>query len=109
MARIIDLSVLIQDALEFKLPNEEIFVIPGEVNTDFVLKMYKMQQELANVNGFEEQLKGLQEIVLLILQQDASKSINLKYIRDNLKDIRYLRIIMEEMMKHINEIQNDPN
>lgn len=109
MAKIIDLSVLIQEPLVFTLPNKDEFTIPGEVNTDFVLKIYKLQQDLQNVKGFEEQLKGLQKIVLLILQQDKSKDIDLKYVQDNLSDIRYLKIIMEEMMKHINEIQSDPN
>lgn len=109
MAKIIDLSVLVQEPLVFTLPNKEEFTIPGEVNTDFVLRIYKQQEELRNVEGFEEQLKGLQNIVLTILQLDKSKTINLKYIQENLTDIRYLKIIMEEMMKHINEIQNDPN
>lgn len=109
MAKIIDLSVLVQEPLVFTLPNKEEFTIPGEVNTDFVLRIYKQQEELRNVEGFEEQLKGLQSIVLTILQLDKSKNIDLKYIQDNLTDVRYLRIIMEEMMKHINEIQNDPN
>lgn len=109
MAKIIDLSVLVQEPLIFTLPNKEEFTIPGEVNTDFVLKIYKLQQNLGKVVEFEEQLIGLQEIALLILQQDKSKNINLKYIKDNLSDIRYLKIIMEAMMKHINEIQNDPN
>ena len=109
MAKIIDLSVLIQEPLQFKIPNGDEFTIPGEVNTDFVLRIYKQQQDLQNVKSFEEQLKGLQEIVLLILQQDKSKDIDLKYVQDNLSDIRYLKIIMEEMMKHINEIQKDPN
>lgn len=109
MAKIIDLSVLVQEPLVFTLPNKEEFTIPGEVNTDFVLRIYKQQEELRNVKGFEEQLKGLQRIVLTILQLDKSKDIDFKYIQENLTDVRYLRIIMEEMMKHINEIQNDPN
>lgn len=109
MAKIIDLSVLQQEELIFKLPNGEEFTIPGEVNTDFVLKMYKQQEELQKADGFEAQLKGLQSIVVTILQLDKSKTINLKYIQENLTDIRYLRVIMEKMMEHINEIQNDPN
>lgn len=109
MAKIIDLSLLVQEALEFTLPNKETFTIPGEVNTDFVLKIYKQQEELQKADGFEAQLKGLQNIVKTILELDKSKTINLKYVQDNLSDIRYLKIIMEEMMKHINEIQKDPN
>ena len=109
MAKIIDLSVLIQEPLVFTLPNKEEFTIPGEVNTDFVLKIYKQQADLQNADGFEEQLNGLQNIVLSILQLDKSKNINLKYIQENLCDIRFLKIIMEEMMKHINQIQNDEN
>ncbi|MSU01410.1 hypothetical protein [Tissierella pigra] len=109
MAKIVDLSVLVQEPLIFTLPNKEEFRIPGEVNTDFVLKMYKQQEELQKADGFEAQLKGLQSIVLTILQLDKSKNINLKYIQENLCDIRFLRVIMEEMMKHINEIQNDEN
>ncbi|MCK9443153.1 MAG: hypothetical protein M0Q14_01265 [Tissierellaceae bacterium] len=111
MAKIIDLSVLQQEELIFKMPpgSDDEFTIPGEVNTDFVLKIYKQQEELQKADGFEAQLKGLQSIVLTILQLDKSKTINLKYIQENLTDIRYLRVIMEAMMKHINEIQNDPN
>ncbi|WP_313757189.1 hypothetical protein [Tissierella sp.] len=109
MAKIIDLSVLVQEPLVFTLPNKDEFNIPGEVNTDFVLKIYKQQAELQKADGFESQLKGLQSIVLTILQLDKSKTINLKYIQENLTDIRYLKIIMEEMMKHINEVQNNPN
>lgn len=109
MAKIIDLSVLVQEPLIFTLTNKEEFTIPGEVNTDFVLKIYKQQEELGKADGFEAQLKGLQSIVLTILQLDKSKNINLKYIQENLSDIRFLKVIMEEMMKHINEVQNDPN
>lgn len=109
MAKIIDLSVMVQEPLIFTLPNKEEFTIPGEVNTDFVLKIYKLQQDLGKALEFEEQLKGLQEIALLILQQDKSKNINLKYVKDNLSDIRYLKIIMEKMMEHINEIQSNEN
>ena len=109
MAKIIDLSVLIQEPLVFTLPNKDEFTIPGEVNTQFVLEIYKKQEQLQAMEGFEEKLKGLQEIVLSILNLDKSKNIDIKYIQDNLSDIRYLKIIMEEMMKHINEIQENPN
>lgn len=110
MAKIIDLSILIQEPLQFKLPNGDEFTIPGEVNTDFVMRIYKLQGELQKATDFEEQLKGLQDIVLTILKLDLSKKdINLKYVKDNLTDIRYLKIIMEEMMKHINTIQEDEN
>lgn len=110
MAKIIDLSVLVQEPLIFKMPKcDDVFEIPGEISTDFTIKMFKYSQDMRSMENDIEALDKLKEMVLDILSLDESKKIDIEYINENLKDIRYLKLIVSKMMEHIRNIAEDPN
>ncbi len=51
MAKIVDLSVIQQEPLIFKMPPDcetEIkeFTVPGEISTQFVFKLYKLYEDM---------------------------------------------------------------
>lgn len=112
MAKIIDLSVIQQEPLIFKVPNGDEFIVPGEVSTGFVMKMNKMYEDMHKEDIDDmDKLKMMKQIVIEILKLDKNNEItvNMKYIDENLDDIRYLQAIIEAMSKHITEIQSDEN
>ncbi|MGF7057185.1 hypothetical protein [Brassicibacter mesophilus] len=110
MANIIDLSVLVQEPLIFKMPKcEDVFEIPGEISTEFTIKMFKYSQDMEKLKDEIEALDKLKQMVLDILSLDESKEIDMTYIDKNLKDLRYLKLIVSKMMEHIREISQDPN
>lgn len=113
MAKIVDLSVLAQEPLQIKMPHcDDVFTIPGEVSTNFVFNLYKMYEDMNNKDIDEiEKIKIVKKIVIEILKLDKenAKKINMKYIDDNLDSITYLNTIIQAMMEHITEIQEDEN
>lgn len=112
MAKIIDLSVIQQEPLIFKIPNGDEFTIPGEVSTNFVTKIFKLYNDMNKQNIDDMQMiKIMKEIVVEILKLDKEnrEKVNIKYIDEHLDDVRYLKLIVESMMKHITEIQQNEN
>ncbi len=112
MAKIVDLSVLQQEPLIFKIPNGDEFTIAGEISTSFVMKMNKMYQDMNQENmDNEDKIKMMKQIIIEILKLDKEngKKVNMAYIDKNLDDMRYIDIIINNMMEHITEIQNDEN
>lgn len=110
MSKIIDLSVLHQEPLEIKIPNGDVFKIPGEISTKFTIRLMKYQQDVQKLKNDEKAFELMQELVVDILNLDKSKEdIDVEYIRENLDDVRYLKLIIEGMMKHMKEISEDPN
>lgn len=110
MSNIIDLSVLIQEPIIFKMPkNGDVFEIPGEIDTGFTIKMFKYSKDMQNVTDDLQAVDKLKQMVLDILKLDESKEVGMEYIDKNLKDIRYLKLIVEKTMDHIRNISQDPN
>lgn len=110
MSNIVDLSLFEKETLPFKLPNGEIFTVPGEVSTKFVIKMSSYYKKLEGIEDYEKALEMMQDIVKDILNLDKSREdIDIDYVKDNLDSVGYLKAIIDNMMKHIQEISNDPN
>ncbi len=115
MAKIIDLGTMIKEPLIFKMPHcEDEFTIPGEVSTQFVFRMSKMNEDLIDPEKTPDDLakiKTLQRMVIEILKLDKANAdkVNMKYINENLDSMTYLRIITEAMTEHIMQINEDEN
>lgn len=109
MSKIIDLSVLVHEPLIFKDIKGEEYKIPGEMDLDFMLKLNAYQEKIKKVKNDEESIQLGRQMMVDILSLDKSKSITMDLIKDRFNDIRYMKIIIEETMKFINEIVKDPN
>ncbi|OCZ52191.1 hypothetical protein [Dehalobacter sp. TeCB1] len=109
MSKIIDLSVLVHEPLIFRDTTGEEYVIPGEVDLGFVIKLTAYQEQVAKIKNETEAIKKAQELIVDILNLDQSKKITLDFVKERFNDIRYIKLIIESMMSFINEIVNDPN
>lgn len=109
MSRIIDLSVLVKDPLVFKDTKGELYTIPGEISTKFVIKLSKCAQDIQKLKDDETAFEKMQEIVADILSLDKTKSITVDFVKERFDDVRFLKVIVSEMMNHVKEIANDPN
>lgn len=109
MSKIIDLSLLVREPLIFKDIKGEEYVIPGEIDLDFMLKLNAYQQKIKNVNNEEDSINLGRQMMIDILSLDKSKHITIDLIKERFNDIRHMRIIIEQTMLFINEIVKDPN
>ncbi|MBZ4664468.1 MAG: hypothetical protein JG776_2186 [Caloramator sp.] len=109
MSKIIDLSVLVKDPLIFKDTQGESYTIPGEISTQFVIKLSKYAADIQKIKDEAVALEKMQQIVTDILSLDKSKNITIDFVKERFDDIRFLKIIISEMMKHVKEIAEDPN
>ncbi|MGF7184966.1 hypothetical protein GGQ84_001051 [Desulfitispora alkaliphila] len=110
MSQYVDLGLLVREPLIFKSPNgKEEYTIPGELNTEFVLKMTKYYKDVTKIDNDEEAFKKMKQLVLDILSLDKSKNIDMKHIEDNFSDFRVMRAVIEHTMKHIQSISEDEN
>jgi len=107
--KIIDLGLLVQEPLIFKDTTGELYTIPGEVSTKLYIKLTKLCEDIKKITDEEEGFTKLQEIVTEILSLDKSKKIDIDYVKERFDDLRFLQVIVNEMMKHISEISNSPD
>jgi len=109
MSRIVDLSLLIKEPLIIKDIQGDEYKIEGNISTAFVIKLTKYVEDIKKINDEAQALEKMKELVVDILNQDKTKNVDLKLIDERFDDVRYLKIIIKEMMKHVKEIANDPN
>ena len=109
MSKIIDLSILVKDPLIFKDTKGDIYTIPGEISTKFVIKLSKYAQDIHVLKDEEKAFEKMQEIVVDILSLDKTKEITLDFVKERFDDIRFLKVIVQELMNHVKEVANDPN
>lgn len=109
MSKIIDLSVLVRKPLIFKDTQGDTYTIPGEISTQFVIKLSKYAQDIKNIKDEEKAFEKMQQIVADILNLDKSKDVTLEFVKERFDDVRFLKIIVDEAMKHVKEIAEDPN
>lgn len=107
--KIIDLGLLVKEPLIFKDVQGDLYTIPGNISTKLYIKLTKLCEDIKTIKGEEEGFTKLQEIVVEILSLDKSKTIDVEFVKDRFDDLRYLQVIVNEMMKHISEITTDPN
>ncbi|SHK42305.1 hypothetical protein [Desulforamulus aeronauticus] len=109
MSKIIDLSVLLREPLIFRDIKGEEYVIPGEIDLDFMLKLNAYQQKITKVEKEEDSINLGRKMMIDILSLDKSKNITMDLIKERFNDIRHMKIILEQTMLFINEIVKDPN
>ena len=109
MSKIIDLSLLFREPLIFKDIKGEEYVIPGEIDLDFMLKLNAYQQKIKMVEKEEDSIHLGRQIMIDILSLDKSKNITLELIKERFNDIPHMKIIIEQTILFINEIAKDPN
>ncbi|EHQ90167.1 hypothetical protein [Desulfosporosinus youngiae] len=109
MAKIIDLSVLVRDPLIFRDIKGEEYVIPGEVDLDFMLKINAYQERIKKVTKEEDSINLGRQMMIDILALDKSKDITMDLIKERFNDIRHMKIIIEQTILFIRDIVKDPN
>lgn len=109
MGRIIDLGLLVREPLIFRDTKGEEYTIPGEVDLGFVMKLYTYQENITQLKSEIEAIKKSQEMVVDILSLDRSKNITFDFVKERFNDIRFIKAIIEETIKFIQEITQDPN
>ena len=109
MGKIIDLSILEKEPLIFKGLDGEKYTIPGNISTKFTIKLTHYQQQMQKIKKDEEALEKIKELVVDILNLDKSKNVDMEYLDKHFDDIRVLKLIIQKMIEHIQEITADPN
>ena len=109
MGKIIDLGILVKEPLIFKDTHGDTYTIPGEISTQFVIKLSKYAQDTKDIKNEEKAFEKIQEIVVDILNLDKSKNVSLDFVKERFDDVRFLKVIVNEMIKHVKEIADDPN
>ncbi len=109
MSKIVDLSVLIKEPLIFKDIRGDEYKIEGSISTEFVIKLTKYAEDIRKLRNEADALGKMKELVIDILNMDKTKKVDMDLINERFDDIRFLKIIIQEMMKHVQDIANDPN
>lgn len=109
MSKIIDLGVLVKEPLVFKRTDEEKYTIPGEISTQFVIRLSHYSQQIKEIKDEAEALEKMQALCVDILNLDKTKSVTLDYLKEHFDNIQMLKVIISETMKHVQGIANDPN
>ncbi len=109
MSKIIDLSLLVREPLIFKDIKGEEYVIPGEIDLDFMLKLNAYQQKIKKVEKEEDSITLGRQMMMDILSLDKSKNITMDLVKERFNDVRHMKIIIEQTMLFINDIVKDPN
>lgn len=109
MSKIIDLSLLVREPLIFRDATGEEYIIPGEVDLGFVIKLSAYQEKIKNLKTDFEALAKVQELVVDILSMDKSKTVDINFVKERFSDIRVLKAIIENTIVFVHEIASDPN
>lgn len=99
MSQIIDLDLLVTEAIPFKLGGE-IFEVPTSLNTETVIKLMHIEQQIKKNKNVEEILKLQDQMVLILFSQlnevdekwvaklhQTQKSAILKHYKDRMNEI----------------------
>lgn len=110
MGKIIDLGTIVKEPLIFeRCPDGETYEIPGGISTEFVLKVQKLQGDIQSGMSEEESMDKLFDILVMILNLDKSKRVDKTYAKKHFDNIKVINVIIDAVMKHINDISNDLN
>lgn len=109
MSKIVDLSLLVREPLIFRDIKGEEYIIPGEIDLDFILKLTAYQQKIKKIKKEDESIDLGRRMMIDILSLDKSKNITMELIKERFNDIRHMKIIIEQTILFINEIAKDPN
>lgn len=110
MGKIIDLGTIVKEPLIFEgCPDGNTYEIPGGISTDFVLTVQKLQGDIQSGMSEEESIDKLFDILVMVLNLDKTKSVDKAYAKKHFDNIKIINVIIDSVMKHINDISNDLN
>lgn len=109
MAQIIDLNLFDGEPLVIKGLDGKEYNIPYTIPTGFTIKLMKHYDDIGKLKSNEKAVHMMKEIVLDILNLDATQDINMEYLNRYFDDLRILKLIIEETIKHIKTISNQKN
>jgi hypothetical protein len=108
MSNFHDLSLLTQEDLVLKFSKDTTFTIPPEPKMELVLKIQDFQEKVAKVKSNKEQTSIFVNMVVLILGQDKTQSIDEDYAIKNFS-LSQMKKVVEIYTNKILENVNNPN
>ena len=102
MAHIIDLAAFQPEPLEIKLPNGEVYIVPATLSVSYMTKLMAVQERMQKLKSPTEQLVLLQEMAVLILSLDKSKTVTLEKVKEDLDNVSLLSALTKLFHEHIN-------
>lgn len=102
-----DMSFLEGEPLVFKNLYGNDYTIPASVPVEFVLKLSEMYKKTDQIKDENKQFEVMLELVTEILKLDESQEASIDDVRKF--SVKALKIVIQETMKQINNIEQDPN
>jgi hypothetical protein len=104
MSQIIDLDLLVSDAIQFKIGGE-IFEVPTSLNTETVIKLMHFEQEAKKTKKTEEILHLQDKMVLVLFSQ--LNQIDEKWVAKLSQPQK--SAVLQHYKDRMNEINSNPN
>jgi hypothetical protein len=104
--KIIDLDLLVQESISFKIGGET-FEVPSSPSTQLVLQMVAIENKAKKAKNAEEQIKLLAEMVATLLSQGERK-VTTEEVLEKFSPVQ-MRKVVEIYQKTMMEINNNPN
>jgi hypothetical protein len=105
MAEIIDLDLLVTEAVSFKIGGK-VYDIPTSLNTEIVIRLMKLEQKIKDVEDFEEALKFQDELVYLLFSQ-LNEDVTIEWVAGLAQNQK--SAVIQNYKNRMNEINSDPN
>ncbi|MDN3956184.1 hypothetical protein [Sporolactobacillus laevolacticus] len=102
-----DMSSYENEPLVFKNLYGEDYTIPADMPLEFILKIGNLQKKVEKIKDEKKQAEVMFELVTIILNLDESQQITVDEVRKF--DFKYMVVIINETMKQINSIDQNPN
>jgi len=112
MSNILDLSVIQPEPLIIKIPNGDIFTIPGSISLSIVLHFENQYKKLAEKKDNREEYMFMKSAIIDILKLDKenAKKVTDKYITDNnIDSMNYMTAIFDAFINHVTKLRSDEN
>jgi hypothetical protein len=104
--KIIDLDVIVNEPLAFKIGNDT-YEVPSSPSTQLVLQMVAIEEKVKKSKNAQEQIELLAEMVATLLSQGERKVTKEEVISKF--SPAQMRRVVEEYQKTMMEINNNPN
>jgi hypothetical protein len=104
--KIIDLDVIVNEPLAFKIGNDT-YEVPSSPSTQLVLQMVAIEEKVKKSKNAQEQIELLAEMVATLLSQGERK-VTKEEVISKFSPVQMRRVV-EEYQKTMMEINNNPN
>ncbi|MEC1772837.1 hypothetical protein [Schinkia azotoformans] len=104
--KIIDLDLLVNDPIEFKIGGES-YQVSTMPTTKFILEMALLEDKMKNSKKNEEQIGLLDEMVMKLFNQE-NEQVSKEFVSSKLSFTQKKKI-MEVYREMMNDINSNPN